>query len=404
MPLRLHALSSSTHPFKRFVRLNRLARGATTFRDSRALPFRFAGTDRLLPEQRSTIVGHDSRTANSCGILSGLMESAVTSVVESPVSRHRLLEWKRSSILRKIADLRIEEFIAYFFFVPCLAITLRANFFFWLEGYGFGRKIEGGLWRIAVVTALLPLIPYLSRKSAHSRFFRICRNSLPFLIAIAIYTNLHDTIHFVNPHDVQDWFLRADIWLFGVEPTLWTQKFYHPLLTEVLSFCYASYLPLTVMIPLVLYIKKRDIEARETLLGIVLCFYWGYVLYIAFPTVPPRLWIADQYTTDFEGGILLAAQGAMVSITESSSRAAFPSLHFAITTLTLTYAWRFVRRLFWFLLPLAVGLVVATIYLRHHYVVDLFAGLPLAYLAHRYSPAWEKKWEAFRHRLALTTR
>lgn len=223
---------------------------------------------------------------------------------------------------------------------------------------------------------------------------------MPFAIAIAIYTNLHDTIHFVNPHDVQDWFLRADIWLFGVEPTLWAQKFYQPWLTEVLSFCYASYLPLTVLIPVVLYIKGRDLQARETLLGIVLCFYWGYILYILFPTVPPRLWIVDQYTRDFEGWFLLATQRAMVSISESSSRAAFPSLHLAITMLTLIYAWRFVRKLFWFLFPLGIGLILATVYLRHHYVVDLFAGFPLALLALRYSPAWERKWEKLRLRLA----
>src|SRR3990172_4817966 len=210
----------------------------------------------------------------------GLMENIADTAPQ-------LLSWKRSYILRKIAGLRIEEFIAYFFFIPCLTITLRANFFLWLEGYGLGRKIHGGMWRIAVVALLLPLIPYLSKKSDRSRFFTVMRNALPFIIAIAIYTNLHDTIHFVNPHDVQDWFLRADIWLFGVEPTLWAQKFYRPWLTEVLSFCYTSYLPLTILIPLVLYIQQKDDQARETLVGIVLCFYCGYVLYVLFPTVPP---------------------------------------------------------------------------------------------------------------------
>ena len=329
------------------------------------------------------------------------MESAATQTMPEKSS---LFDWKRSFVLQKIAGLRIEEFIAYLFFIPCLAITLRANFHFWLEGYGMGRKIQGGLWRIAIVTALLPLIPYLSKKSESSRFFRVVRNALPFVIALAIYTNLHDTIHFVNPNDVQDWFLRADIWLFGVEPTIWAQQFYRPWLTEVLSFCYASYLPLTILLPIILYVQKRDLQARETLLGIVLCFYWGYLLYIIFPTVPPRLWIADQYTKDFQGWALLATQKAMVSVTESSSRAAFPSLHIAITTLTLSYAFRFVRKLFWFLLPLAIGLLIATVYLRHHYVVDLMAGLPLSILAHRYAPAWERRWEQFRARIHQLSR
>ena len=320
------------------------------------------------------------------------------------VSKSKLFDWKQSALLRRIAGLRIEEFIAYFFFIPCLAITMRANLFLWLEDYGLGRNIVSGIWRLVLVAVLLPLIPYLSHRSDKSRFYMVLRNSLPFLIAIAIYTNLHDTIHFVNPHDVQHWFLRADIWLFGVEPTIWAQQFYRPWLTELLSFCYAAYLPLTILIPVILFAQRKDLEARKTMLGIVLCFYCGYIFYILFPAVPPRLAIANLYTHDFEGGYLLAAQRAMVSISESSSRAAFPSLHIAITILTLTYAFQFVRKLFWFLLPLGMGLLTATIYLRHHYAVDLIAGVPLSIFAYRYSPAIEHKWESFRRSVTPTSR
>jgi hypothetical protein len=311
------------------------------------------------------------------------------------------LSWERSSALRWVAQFRIEEFIAYLFFIPCLAITMRANFFLWLQDYGMGQKIVAGIWRMAVITLFLPVIPYLSRKSAGSRGFMMLRNAFPFVVCLTIYANLHDTIHFVNPHDVQNWFLKADIWLFGVEPTLWAQRFYHPWLTELFSFCYEFYLPLIVLLPAILYFQARNKEARQALVGIVLCFYWGYFLYIAFPAVPPRIWIADQFTHDLEGGFLAAAQRAMVNVTESSSRAAFPSLHAAITLLSLIYSFKFVRKLFWFLLPMAIGLLLATIYLRHHYIVDLFAGIPLALFAYKFSPAWERAWENWRSNLML---
>jgi len=331
-----------------------------------------------------------------------MSEALVTAPLEeNDVKRSGLFHWQQSRVLRIISGLRLEEFIAFLFFIPCLAITLRASLYLWSEGYGLGRRIVvGGMWRVLIVSILMPLIPFLSKRSINSRIFSIFRNAFPFLICLAIYTNLHDTIHFVNPHDVQDWFLNADIWLFGQEPTIWAQRFYKPWLTELFSLCYAAYLPLTVLIPVFLYVSKKDFQARETLVGIVLCFYCGYFLYIVFPTVPPRLWIADQYAFDLEGGILHSTQRAMVSISESSSRAAFPSLHAAITLLTLTYAFRFVRKLFWCLLPLAVGLLMATIYLRHHYIVDLFAGFALAIFVHRYAPKWDRRWEALRKRLS----
>ena len=45
------------------------------------------------------------------------------------------------------------------------------------------------------------------------------------------------------------------------------------------------------------------------------------------------------------------------------SRAAFPSLHAAVSLLVLVYAWRFARPLFYAMLPFVIGLGVSTIYL-----------------------------------------
>ena len=47
---------------------------------------------------------------------------------------------------------------------------------------------------------------------------RSLRDVLPFLTCILIYTNLHDTIGFVNPHDVHAELAAMDRGLFGVIP------------------------------------------------------------------------------------------------------------------------------------------------------------------------------------------
>jgi hypothetical protein len=46
--------------------------------------------------------------------------------------------------------------------------------------------------------------------------------------------------------------------------------------------------------------------------------------------------------------------------------------------LTVALAYRFERRLFWRLLPISIGLIFSTVYLRYHYVMDLAAGALLA--------------------------
>jgi len=52
---------------------------------------------------------------------------------------------------------------------------------------------------------------------------------------------------------------------------------------------------------------------------------------------------------------------------------AFPSGHALIAMIVLVLSWRLHRRVFWWLLPFASGLILATMYLRYHYVVDVLA-------------------------------
>ena len=80
------------------------------------------------------------------------------------------------------------------------------------------------------------------------------------------------------------------------------------------------------------------------------------------------------------------------SLLPVDSRAAFPSLHAAVSLVALVFAWRYVRWWFWVLLPFALGLWASTIYLRHHYFVDLVAGWLLAPLAVWTAPRLDAWW------------
>jgi len=80
------------------------------------------------------------------------------------------------------------------------------------------------------------------------------------------------------------------------------------------------------------------------------------------------------------------------SLLPADSRAAFPSLHAAASLVALVCAWRFARRWFWVLLPFVLGLWVSTIYLRHHYFVDLLAGWTLGPVALWTAPRLDAWW------------
>lgn len=299
-------------------------------------------------------------------------------------------------ILNNFFRLRLEELIALVFLIPSFLITIKANWFFIELGKNIPRKFYGGITRLVITAILMVAFFYFVKKKPFWKYLYWLRDVMPFLFCIAIYTNLHDTIHFVNPHDIHDKLIAIDQAIFGVQPVIWAQQFYHPWLTQYFSISYMNYFIIAVIVVVYLLITKQNLEMRQVLLGTILCFYFGYVLYIIFPAAPPRLTLSDQFVRSFGGGWLGAAQVKLVSISSSSSRAAFPSLHCAVTLISLMYAFKLVRKLFYILLIPGISLVLATIYLRHHYVIDILAGFALSIFTYYTAPYVAAWWENFR--------
>ena len=297
---------------------------------------------------------------------------------------------------RLLFRLRPEEAAALAFVLPTTWLTLAA-FVYAREAGVLGPRYPGGVARLGVVLVLLASLALALRRHPDSRLVQSLRETVPLLACFLIYTNLHDTIGFVNPHDVHDALVAADARIFGVQPCVWAERFITPALTELMQFLYLNFFWIAPSVSAVLLSQKRFAEFRVATFGLIACFFLGYLLYVLFPAAPPRLVLALQFTKNLRGypvgfGALSAEA---FSLLPTDSRAAFPSLHTAASTLALYYAWRYTRRLFFVLLPFVVGLWLSTIYLRHHYFVDLLGGWALApaaaWLAPRVDGWWARK-------------
>jgi membrane-associated phospholipid phosphatase len=293
-------------------------------------------------------------------------------------------------LFMQIFRLRIEEFLALVFFGPMVYLTGKAYFFFKAQGQ-VPKVFIGDVQRVFGVIVIIAIAILIIKFRPNWTFLR---DTLPFVFCLAIYTNLHDTIHFANPHDIQDKLIAIDQWLFGIQPTVWAERFIHPALTEIFSFCYMIFFIFAPLVALTLYLMNRRDEFRSTLVSVILCFYTGYFLYIIFPAVPPRIALRDLYTLKFNGTPIADAAITMINALPSDSRAAFPSLHSAVTLLSLLFAWKYVKALFWIMLPFCTGLILSTIYLRHHYVIDIIAGFALGILAFIFGPKIDSWWRS----------
>ena len=299
-----------------------------------------------------------------------------------------------------IFRLRVEEALALVFLLPTTYLTVVANVYAGKVG-DLGDRHPGGIARLAVAIVVLAGLALARRLWPDAPAVQALRESLPFLTCILIYTNLHDTIGFVNPHDVHAFLAEWDRALFGVIPCVWAERFVSPPLTELMNLFYVSFAWIAPSVSLLLLFRRRFPEFRRVTLGVVVCFYLGYALYVAFPAAPPRLTLVYEFKRNLQGyPFLMSSLSAQAfTLLPTDSRAAFPSLHTAVSTLVLAYAWRYTRRAFWVLVPFVLGLWVSTIYLRHHYAVDLFAGWMLAPVAAFCAPRLDAWWA--RRQIAL---
>ena len=141
----------------------------------------------------------------------------------------------------------------------------------------------------------------------------------------------------------------------------------------MLTWCYVSYAFASPIYAGYQYVKGNYRTFHDFALAITITAFIGYSGYLLVPAVGPYVFQHNLYADPLQGwghgGIL-----DIIAKMKGSARDAFPSLHTAMTTVVLGCMWRDARKLFWTYLPIALGLYLATMYLRVHYATDVAAG------------------------------
>ncbi len=171
-----------------------------------------------------------------------------------------------------------------------------------------------------------------------------------------------------------DWFKYADQWIFGCQPSIeFSARFSQRWVSELLNFGYFSYFFMNLTTFLVVYIKKRD-EAMKTVFLVITSFFIYYFIFILFPVVGPQFWLPEALRHVPEG-YLFQKGVLLIQLLGEQPTGAFPSSHVGLTIIFLIITRTYSKKTFWFMLPVAIILIFATVYIKAHYVVDVFAGI-----------------------------
>lgn len=276
----------------------------------------------------------------------------------------------------------------------------------------------GGHVRLFQASVLLPIIIMATaialRVKRHPGEWRddslyLLRDWVPFVLIVFIYENLHDVAGQMMAFDIASTMHRWDVLLFGIEPTIWAQKVYSPLMTDIMAISYALYFAQPLFIMFLLSLWGERFEFRHMALTLTFTFLLGFAGYVFLPCSPPRYFIEHLYTDPVRlHGLFLfdRMQGAWDGLSVISG-GAFPSLHVGISAVALIYAFKYRNknrtcRVVWYAyVPLVTSLWFSTVYLRHHWVIDIFAGLLVAGAAFLASCILMRVWRKLRVRYDL---
>jgi membrane-associated phospholipid phosphatase len=233
------------------------------------------------------------------------------------------------------------------------------------------------LLQFALMGAFLALVVVLVRAPRLPAPIRPLADFYPAALIPFVFESLGPLIAAARGPARDDLLIAADRALFGVDVTVWMQRFVRPLWNDLFYLFYASYYFFALSLGIVLW-WKTPAAARRFIFTISFCYYVSYAGYFTIPALGPRFALADRHTVSLETTPLSRGIAENINRLERTKLDVFPSGHTMIAVAVLIVAYRRARRLFWILLPVAAGLIVSTVYCRYHYVVDVLAGALLA--------------------------
>jgi membrane-associated phospholipid phosphatase len=215
---------------------------------------------------------------------------------------------------------------------------------------------------------------FSDRKGEKRSFFN---DFSPLIFVILIYESLGDLIHYLQP-DIDAKLIQIDLFLFGVHPTVWIERWIVSWFTDIMSLAYVSYYFLPVTLVVVLYLKNRRLEFNESIFVLTFGYYASFIGYILFPAIGPRYALASFHSVPLEGTWITDFVRDTLNALEHNKRDCMPSGHTQLVLMVLYLSYRYERFLSYLFFPIICGLILSTVYLRYHYVIDLFAGAAFA--------------------------
>jgi membrane-associated phospholipid phosphatase len=296
--------------------------------------------------------------------------------------------------------MRIHSFVKRFNSVELLTfiyILLTAAYI--LVFFGQSAHTCSLLLYRAVFAAAIVLMMFISEKSGNK-----CAKYIRYLFPFALIAYWYpETYSLSNPENtglpasiispnLDGFFDGLDFAIFGCSPAMeFSKAFPQPAVSEIMYFAYFAYYPLFLFMFTYFFFAKPAISERA--MFYCLCsFFIFYIIFTFVPVAGPQFYYPFPDNQVPEGYFFSSLMQRLQELGEKPV-GAFPSSHVGLTIIVMFLLFENARKYFYIVLPVAIVLTAATVYIKAHYLIDVIAAFIAAPLIFAVSKLIFRLWK-----------
>lgn len=234
----------------------------------------------------------------------------------------------------------------------------------------------------AGVILVTGLLAWMQHRGNFTKALPAIRFILPLLLLTYLYKETDTLNNTFFSHDLDPFFSGIEQSLFGLQPALaFAVNIPSDLFAELMYFGYFSYYLMLAAVPIYIYFTRDPAIASRTMFIIIHSFFLFYILFILFPVGGPQFYFTDWPV--LPQGYFFGTVMRFIQENGEAPTAAFPSSHVSICFMLIALSYRYAKVLLKFIIPVAVLLVLSTVYIRAHYIIDIIGAIlitPVFYL------------------------
>jgi hypothetical protein len=216
-----------------------------------------------------------------------------------------------------------------------------------------------------------------------------------FMPMVLSYFEMRVLLPALQPQLMDHRLFAIDLWLLGTTPSIWMEAWNVEPVVEWLSFFYYGYFLVLALMLVPSLLVGQGRRQQEVLAGAMLVVAVGHFLYTIVPGAGPVATLSFDQPLQ---GAFWWNQVELAVTTAGAQLDIFPSLHTAFPAFFALHAFAHRHtqpfRWLWPILAfVALNIIIATMFLRWHWFIDVALGLLLAFAARGFAMAVAEREE-----------